>query len=79
MTVIQEHDRVVLTTDLPDEGLRSGDVGTVVHIHAEGRVYEVEFVALDGTTAAVATVPAEQVRPVTAQDLTHARPLLRTP
>ena len=31
--VIHEHDCVVLTQDIHDEGLRAGDVGTVVHIH----------------------------------------------
>ena len=35
MSVIQEHDSVVLT-DLPPEGLKVGDVGTVVHIHGKG-------------------------------------------
>ena len=29
---IQDHDCVVLTADLPAEGLEAGDVGTVVHI-----------------------------------------------
>lgn len=31
--MIQEHDCVVLTRDLPSEGLVAGDVGTVVHVH----------------------------------------------
>ena len=31
--MIKEHDCVVLTSDLPSEGLLSGDVGTVVHVH----------------------------------------------
>ena len=31
---IKEHDCVVLTADLLKEGLKAGDVGTVVHIHA---------------------------------------------
>ncbi|MBM4033271.1 MAG: DUF4926 domain-containing protein, partial [Planctomycetes bacterium] len=26
--MIREHDRVVLTTDVPEEGLEAGDVGT---------------------------------------------------
>ncbi len=30
---IKEHDCVVLTVDVPKEGLKAGDVGTVVHIH----------------------------------------------
>ena len=54
--MIKEHDCVVLTSDIPDEGLQAGDVGTVVHIHRDGAAYEVEFVTLTGQTVAVATV-----------------------
>ncbi|HVU27151.1 MAG TPA: DUF4926 domain-containing protein [Verrucomicrobiae bacterium] len=72
---IKEHDRVVLTRDLPAKGLEAGDVGTVVHLYRDGRAYEVEFVALDGTTAAVATVEAADVRPVHKREITHAREL----
>src|SRR5277367_3164026 len=32
----KEHDCVVLTRDLPDENLRAGDVGAVIHIHKGG-------------------------------------------
>jgi hypothetical protein len=30
-----------------------GDVGTVVHVYADGKAFEVEFTTLDGKTAAV--------------------------
>ncbi len=73
--MIKEHDRVVLTTDLAKEGLKAGDVGTVVHIHARGEAFEVEFLTLDGRTVAIATVLSSQLRPVTRRDITHARPL----
>ena len=73
--MIKEHGRIVLTSDLPQEGLKAGDVGTVVHVHANGEAFEIEFLTLDGKTAAVATVTASQLRPVTERDLTHARPL----
>ena len=73
--MIKEHDRVILTADLPDEGLQSGDVGVVVHVYPNARAYEVEFMTLAGTTIAVATIPAEHVRPVTESDVSHARPL----
>lgn len=72
--MIKEHDRVVLTTDLPKEGLKAGDVGTVVHVHRKGEAFEVEFLTLDGETVAIATVLASQLRSVTNQDITHARP-----
>jgi hypothetical protein len=52
---IHEHDCVVLTADLPADGLEAGDVGTVVHIHRGGEAYEVEFMTLAGNTLAVAT------------------------
>ena len=68
-----EHDRVVLTADVPDAKLAAGDVGTIVHAYAEGRAYEVEFVSLKGETIAVVTVVASQVRPVESCEITHAR------
>ena len=73
--MIKEHDRVVLTSDVPEEDLRAGDVGTVVHVHGKGKAFEVEFLTLDGDTFAVITVPAPRLRPVSHQDITHARPL----
>ncbi|MBM4038373.1 MAG: DUF4926 domain-containing protein [Planctomycetes bacterium] len=73
--MIKEHDRVVLTADLEQEGLEAGDVGTVVHVHRQGEAYEVEFMTLDGETVAVATLRASQVRPVSRREMTHARPL----
>lgn len=73
--MIKEHDRVVLTTDLPADALKAGDVGTVVHVHRGGQGFEVEFLTLHGETAAVATVLVSQVRPVTQRDMTHARHL----
>jgi len=72
--MIKEHDRIVLTSDLSQESLKTGDVGTVVHVHDGGAAFEVEFMALDGTTVAVATVLQSQARPVTHDDVTHARP-----
>ncbi len=73
--MIKEHDLVVLTVPLLSEGLETGDVGTVVHIHKDGQAYKVEFLTLDGDTAAVATLEASQVRPVNKRDITHARDL----
>ena len=71
--MIKEHERVVLTVAVPDEGLEPGDVGTVVHVYRDGQAYELEFVALDGHTTAVVTVEATQVRPVSRREITHAR------
>ena len=71
--MLLEHERIVLTADIPEEGLKAGDVGTIVHIYPQHVAYEVEFFSLDGNTVAVATVEREQARAVTKQDVTHAR------
>jgi hypothetical protein len=76
--MIQEHNRIVLTTDLASHDLKCGDVGTVVHVYNDGQAYEVEFVTLDGQTAAVVTLEASQVRPVSKREITHARALTGT-
>ena len=68
---LNEHDCVVLTSDLPSEGLLSGDVGTVVHIHGNVSAYEVEFAMLAGKTIAVATVLPSQCRPIGHGDINH--------
>ena len=71
--MLEEHDRIVLTDDVTDAGLKAGDVGTIVHVHRDGEAFEVEFLTPDGHTAAVATVSSSQVRPVTDADITCAR------
>jgi hypothetical protein len=73
--MINEHDRVVLTAPVPDEGLKAGDVGTSVHLYEDGLADEVEFVALDGHAATIVKVEASQVRPVARDKITHARSL----
>lgn len=73
--MIQEHDCVVLTQDLPDEGLQAGDIGTVVHIHQGGAGYEVEFMTLAGETVAIATLFTTQVRSIAKHDIAHVRNL----
>jgi ATP-dependent exoDNAse (exonuclease V) alpha subunit len=73
--MIKEHDRVVLTKELSEQGLKAGDVGTVIHVHKKGKAFEVEFVALDGETLAIATLEASQIRPVQKREITHARAL----
>jgi hypothetical protein len=71
--MLKELERVVLLCGISEESLEPGDVGTIVHVYRDGQAYEVEFVALDGHTRAVVTVEADQVRPVTGRDMTHAR------
>ena len=68
---------VVLTRELPEYGLRSGDVGAVVHDYAEG-AYEVEFVTGGGTTVAVLTLEAAALRLLAPSDMLHVREVERT-
>jgi hypothetical protein len=75
MDAIKEHARVVLTRPLPGERLEAGDVGTVIHVYADGLAYEVEFTTLDGGTAAVVTVEPSGVRPVSRREITNVREL----
>jgi hypothetical protein len=73
--MIRELDGVVLEGDLPEHGLKRGDVGTVVLVHEGGAGYEVEFTTLDGGTIAVTTLSAEQLREVGGSEIAHARGL----
>ena len=73
--MIKEHDCVVLTQNLPEEGLEAGDIGTVVHIHDGGAGYEVEFMTLAGETVAVTTLLPTQLRPIARRDIAHVREL----
>lgn len=71
--MIQELDTVVLTRDIPQQKLRTGDVGTVVLVHRDGAAYEVEFVTLGGETLAVVTLSGDAVRAITGREIAHAR------
>ena len=75
--MIRQLDTVVLTRDAPEHGLRAGDVGAVVHAPDSGAGYEVEFVSADGTTVAVLTLGASDVRLMDAREILHARTLTR--
>jgi hypothetical protein len=59
----KELESVVLTRDLPELGLRAGDLGAVVHVTPPDGL-DVEFVRASGQTQALVTLPEEAVRPV---------------
>ncbi|HEX6962687.1 MAG TPA: DUF4926 domain-containing protein [Lacipirellula sp.] len=69
--------RVILTADQLEEGLRAGDVGTLVDRHAAppgGEAgYSVEFFDMTGRTVAVVTLPASSLRQPTPQDVPSVR------
>ena len=71
--MINELDTVALLRDLAEYGLSKGDLGTVVHIYADGKAYEVEFMTLTGDTIGVVTLEVGDVRPVTEREIAHAR------
>jgi hypothetical protein len=73
MSQFKEHQRVVLTTDLPSERLTAGDVGTVVHVYQDGSAFEVEFSTLTGETVAIISLEKTQLRAVDYREVTHAR------
>lgn len=75
MNGIKELDAVALTTDVPANGLKCGDVGTAVLVHRGGAAYEVEFVGYDGHTVALLTLEPTQIRPLKSTDIPHAREL----
>jgi hypothetical protein len=76
MNTINELDPVALACDLPECGLKRGDVGTAVLVHGNGEAFEVEFVDYQGQTVALLTLELGQVRPLRAGDIPHARELV---
>jgi hypothetical protein len=70
-------DTIVLDRDLPDHGLRRGDLGAVVEVYAPDGL-EVEFVTASGRTAALVTLNARDVRPVADDDLVSVRTCRRS-
>ena len=70
-------DTVVLATDLPEHGLRQGDLGAVVQVYEPDGV-EVEFVTASGRTEALVTLKVSNVRPVVDNDLVAVRSYSRS-
>jgi hypothetical protein len=71
--MIRELDTVVLSRDLKEHGLTHGDVGAVVHVYADTKAYEVEFVTGEGKTIAVLTLTGSDIRPMQRQEILHVR------
>ena len=72
--MIADLDCVALTVNLPEHGLASGNVGAVVHVYKGGKSFTVEFTTFDGSTVAVTKVSAVQIRPLSRNEIHHARP-----
>jgi len=67
-------DTVVLDRDLPEQGLRRGDLGAVVDVLPPDGL-EVEFVLASGKTQALVSLRAADVRAVAEGDLIAVREL----
>lgn len=65
---------VVLVKDLPEHGLKAGDIGTVVEVYAPDGI-EVEFVTGSGRTQALVTLKTDDVRAIADSDILAVRPL----
>lgn len=72
-STFRELDAVVLINDIESSGLRAGDLGAVVHVHASDS-FEVEFVTASGKTESLLTLSASDIRPVRDDDLLSVRP-----
>lgn len=68
---------VILTRDVPESGLHTGDVGTLADRHVVPGVtdvgYSVEFFDMTGNTVAVVTLAASALRLPTPADLPTVR------
>jgi len=71
--MINEFERAALSVDLPEFGLMTGDVGTVVDITPNGAQVTLEFFNFAGDTVAVVPVSINQVRPLGAAEVMHSR------
>jgi ATP-dependent exoDNAse (exonuclease V) alpha subunit len=69
----KELDTVVLTHDIPEHGLKEGDIGAIVHLHADRETAEVEFVRAEGKTVAVLTLAPEDIRSIADREILHVR------
>ena len=66
-------DSLLRNEDNRGNGLLPGDVGTLVHTHAGGEAFEVEFLEQGGYTVAIATLAPSQIRLATEKDLASDR------
>ena len=73
----RELDTVVLDKDIPESGLRRGDLGAIVSVYEPDGI-EVEFVTASGKTEALVDLKTSDVRPVASTDLVSVRPFRKS-
>lgn len=67
----QELDTVALTHDIPEQSLKQGDLGAIVHCYTDDAAFEVEFVDLDGDTTALLTLTQADIQPIDPNSTDH--------
>jgi hypothetical protein len=73
----RELETVVLVRELPEHGLRAGDLGAVVQVYQPDGL-EVEFVTAAGKTKALVTLRVGDVRKVQDNDLIAVRSVTKS-
>jgi ribosomal 30S subunit maturation factor RimM len=71
--MINELDLVALTVDLPEYKLKTGDIGTVVDVYAQGNTYQIEVTTVRGKTIAVVPVLSTQIRLIGDKEVASTR------
>lgn len=59
--MLHEHDTVTIKVDVPEERLRAGDVGAVVHVYPGRDAYEVDVLDEGGRSRGVVTLRGDQL------------------
>ena len=67
------HSKISSGAGFDENGLVEGDVGAVVHRYQGVDAFEVELVRGDGTTTAVVTGNAKDIRPILDAEILHVR------
>lgn len=69
----KELELVVLTHDIEEHSLKTGDVGTIIHCYEDKVGFEVEFVTAQGKTVAVLTLTTKDIRAFDSTEILHTR------
>ncbi|MCB2262673.1 MAG: DUF4926 domain-containing protein [Candidatus Thiosymbion ectosymbiont of Robbea hypermnestra] len=70
---MKETDLIVLTHDIAEHSLKTGDVGTIIHCYDDKVGFEIEFVTAEGKTIVVLTLTTKDIRAFDNMEILHAR------
>ena len=73
--MITDLDTVVLSQDIPEHGLKQGDIGAVVHSYYNQEAFEVEFISGKGEPVAIVTLGKKDIRLMEDKEILHVRKL----